>query len=333
MKKRLGFFFGWFLLAAPTAVQAQFGYLVNFDNTVTITNYTGSDGAVSIPATINNMTVTTIGNGENSVFSNTSATGVTLPANVTSIGGFAFAGPNHLTSVTLEDRLTNIGEFAFSQCGLTTIAIPGSVTSVGIAAFEDCGLTSVTIEEGVSYIEETEFYGCSNLTSVTIPNSVTDIGLEAFEDCGLTNVTIGQGVSNIENYAFEDCANLRSVFFAGNAPASGVGLGIFQTDSNNPTVYYLPGATGWSSLFGDRPSLQWNPTIQTGESSFGISNKLFGFNISGTTNIPIVVEACANLAVPVWTSLQALTLTNGLFYFSDSQSTIYPSRFYRIRSP
>ena len=59
----------------------------------------------------------------------------------------------------------------------------------------------------------------------------------------------------------------------------------------------------------------------------------FGFDITGTSNIPIVVEASANLAGPVWTPLQSLTLTNGLFHFSDPQWTNYPVRFYRISSP
>jgi len=55
--------------------------------------------------------------------------------------------------------------------------------------------------------------------------------------------------------------------------------------------------------------------------------------ITGTTNIPIVVEACTNLASPVWTPLTNVNLTNGLFYFSDTQWTNYPGRYYRISSP
>ena len=59
----------------------------------------------------------------------------------------------------------------------------------------------------------------------------------------------------------------------------------------------------------------------------------FGFTITGTTNIPILVEACANLASPSWTALQTCTLTNGSIYFSDPQRTNYTARLYRIRSP
>ena len=71
----------------------------------------------------------------------------------------------------------------------------------------------------------------------------------------------------------------------------------------------------------------------TRDGSFGVSNNQFGFNVTGTANIPIVVEACTNLASPVWTVLRSLKLTNGSFYFSDPQWTNYSGRFYRISSP
>jgi hypothetical protein len=95
----------------------------------------------------------------------------------------------------------------------------------------------------------------------------------------------------------------------------------------------LPEAAGWSSSFGWRPAVLWNPLIQGSDSSFGVQNDQFGFNIAGTANIPIKVEACTDLACPVWTSLATLTLTNGLFYFSDPQWTNFPGRYYRITSP
>ena|SRR6185436_18480069 len=52
-----------------------------------------------------------------------------------------------------------------------------------------------------------------------------------------------------------------------------------------------------------------------------------------TADIPIVVEACTNLASANWVPLQSLNLTNGAFYFNDPNWTNYPARNYRIRSP
>jgi hypothetical protein len=73
--------------------------------------------------------------------------------------------------------------------------------------------------------------------------------------------------------------------------------------------------------------------IQTGDGNFAVRNNQFGFNITGTTNIPIVVEACTNLANTNWTGLQSVTLTNGVFHFSEPLQTNSSGRFYRVSSP
>ena len=73
--------------------------------------------------------------------------------------------------------------------------------------------------------------------------------------------------------------------------------------------------------------------IQTGDADFDVRTNQFGFNIAGTVDIPIMLEACTDLANPTWIPLQSCTLTNGLLYFNDPQWTNYSARFYRIRSP
>jgi hypothetical protein len=98
-------------------------------------------------------------------------------------------------------------------------------------------------------------------------------------------------------------------------------------------IYYLPGAAGWSNAFADLPAVLWNPLIQAADGNFGVSNDQFGFDITGTAHLPIVVEACTNLASPVWIPLQAVTLTNGLFHFGDPQWTNYSSRYYGLGLP
>jgi len=95
----------------------------------------------------------------------------------------------------------------------------------------------------------------------------------------------------------------------------------------------LPGTFGWSSNLDGTPAILWNPLIQTADGSFGISNNQFGFNITGTNNFTVVVEACTNLANPVWTPLQTVTLTNGSYYFSEPLQTNSPGRFYGLGVP
>ena len=103
--------------------------------------------------------------------------------------------------------------------------------------------------------------------------------------------------------------------------------------TNQATVYFLPGTTGWNSAFGDRPTVLWNPLVQTSDASFGVQAGQFGFTVTGSSGLVIVVEACADLAHPVWTPVGTNTLTGGSSYFSDSEWTHYLTRVYRLRSP
>ena len=127
--------------------------------TITITGYTGSGGSVTIPAQINGIPVTSIGNN---AFSPSSygnlLTSVTIPNSVTSIGNDAFNG-NQLTSVTIPNSVTSIGSYAFYSNQLTGITIPSSVTSIGSSAFESNRLSSVTISNGVTSIGSRAFFG------------------------------------------------------------------------------------------------------------------------------------------------------------------------------
>ena len=228
--------------------------------------------------------------------------------------------------------VTSIGTNAFQ--GLespASVTIPASVTTIGDAAFESCtALTNATLANGVTSIGNYAF-AASGLSRITIPNGVTNIGYAAFSDCnGLTSVTIPGSVTSIGDDAFYFCASLTGVYFQGNTPAADASA--FAYDQNT-TAYYLPGSTGWSNTFAGLPAVLWNPLIQANSANFDMRSDQFWFNITGTANIPILVEACTNLACPVWTPRQSLMLTNGLCCFSEPIQTNNPGRYYRIRSP
>ena len=90
-----------------------------------------------------------------------SATSITIPAGVTTIGRQAFSGATFLTSITMQTGVTTIEQGAFN--GMTS-------------------LSDITIPEGVTTIGDQAFGGASALTSVTIPASVTSIGNFSFDN-------------------------------------------------------------------------------------------------------------------------------------------------------
>ncbi|MBD0401910.1 InlB B-repeat-containing protein [Flammeovirga sp. EKP202] len=88
-----------------------------------IKEYYGPVGAIEIPSTINNMTVTSIGVG---AFRNSGLTSVTLPSTLQEIKEEAFYG-NDLDAVELPNNLLLIGQNAFLENNFTSITLPSTI--------------------------------------------------------------------------------------------------------------------------------------------------------------------------------------------------------------
>ncbi len=297
-------------VAIPSIISNMPVIAIGVEAFYSLTNVTG----VTIPSGVTNI--------EEDAFYNCSGlTNITMANSITNIGENAFNLCSSLPTVAIPSSVISVGEDAFSQCSsLASVTIPNGVTSIGIGAFSDCsGLSTVTIPSSVTNIGLEAFLGCSSVTAFTVitgnmfysatngvlfnknqtiliafpcaiggsyavPAGVTNIETYAFfGSSGLANVTIPGSVTNIGDFAFYDCASLSGVFFQGDAPSAD--STVFSGDA--ATVYYLPGANGWDSPFADVPALEWNPLIQSSGVSFGVRNNQFGFNVTGTTNIPI----------------------------------------------
>jgi hypothetical protein len=232
-----------------------------------------------------------------------------------------------LFSCSLPDNLTNLGTFAFYASSLTNINIPNKLAAIADGTFENCSITNGLIPDSVISIGQFAFGNCTLVKDVRLGNNVANIGYYAFGGTGITNIRFPSSLTNIGGYAFE-CYTHAQAYFMGNAPNADS-----TVFNSGDIVFYMPGTTGWGTTFGGVPAVLWNPQAQTTDGSFGILSNQFGFNITGTSNIPIVVEASTDLASSPWTALQSCTLTNGSIYFSDPNWTNYPARLYRMRSP
>ena len=290
---------------SASVVQAQdYAYTDNGDGTCTITGYTGPGGTVTIPDTINGLSVTSI--GWSAFYYCTSLTSVTIPASVTSIGVYVFAGCSSLTTITVNpsnSAYSSVAGVLFDKSQTTLIECPGGKAG------------TYTIPNSVTSIGQGAFFECSSLTSVTIPNSVTSIGVQAFmmnstKYTSLTSVTIPNSVTSIGYEAFRDCTSLTSVYFQGNAPSAD--SSVFSGD-NNATVYYLPGATGWPTVpdtWAGRPTALWlfpdflymynNGTITiTGYTGSG-----------GDVTIPDTINGLPVTSIGDWAFRNCTSLTN-----------------------
>jgi hypothetical protein len=247
---------------------------------------------------------------------------VIIPRSVSSIGASAFGFCSSLSTISVDALnlfFSSIDGVLFDKSQTRLIQCPGGKTG------------TYTVPNGVTNVQDSAFASCVNLTRVILPESVVAIGAECFSSCTrLISITFGSRLASIGDYAFYYCPNLTSLYFKGNAPS--IGSNLFG-NTEKAIVYYLPGTTDWESSFGDRPAVLWNSQIQKNDQAFGVRTNCFGFTMTGTSNLVIVVEACTNLCDPAWCPLRTNTLTEGSLYFSDPGWTNYPGRFYRLRAP
>jgi alpha-tubulin suppressor-like RCC1 family protein len=203
-------------------------------SSMTITDYTGPGGAVSVPATILGQPVIEIGPG---VFSGRGdLTAVTLPAGLLRIAANAFRHCTGLTTVTLPASLTTLEGFAFLGCtGLseirvttgnatfssvdgvlfrgtellryppakagTTYAVPAGTTSLAANSFQAAPLSAVSFPVSLTHLEGYPFFQCAQLTALHLPATLTTILHNPAEGSGVLNITVA---AENPNYAARD---------------------------------------------------------------------------------------------------------------------------------
>ncbi|GEM_PF-2152940 len=196
---------------------------------------------ISIPAQINGLPVTELGEYALSSYENydlDSLTRIDLPDTLTKIGYKAFAGLEGVETFVIPDSVTEIGEAAFKDCyALKSIRLPAALKEIpedcfdncnaletvrfatnavlekiGESAFDDCtSLKEIKLPESLKCIEDYAFGWCSALSKVNIPVSVRYIGSCAFHNTNLETVTIPRP-THIAYDAFDEDDVLIKVF-------------------------------------------------------------------------------------------------------------------------
>ena len=266
---------------------------------------------------------------------------VAIPDSVTQIGWSVFQNCTSLRDVKLSEGLTSTGSDWFFNCtSLRGLTLPDSIASIGYNCFANCSsLTNITLPNGVTRIGDGAFYNCSSLDNITIPDTVTKIENSAFSGCSaLTGIVIPAGVTALGDYTFYGCSGLTALYFEGGMPT--IGQWTFYKnwwgELDPATIYYLSSAAGWGApTFGDLQTAVWSLTQPriVADAAFGVQAGHFGFRITGESNQVVVVDACTNLANPVWVPLGTNTLTGGASIFGDSDWSNHPVRFYRVHTP
>ncbi len=124
--------------------EGDYVYNVLYGEEAAIVAYTGSNAALTIPATLGGYPVTTI--APEAFQSRTDITSVVFPEGLTLIATNAFAYCENLSSVSFPSTLIEFYGSAFAGTALTEITLPQNMDNIGFYAFEGCKqLTKVTV--------------------------------------------------------------------------------------------------------------------------------------------------------------------------------------------
>lgn len=216
-----------------------FTYTVDSDGFAHITACTLTDTEITIPETIDGITVTEI---ESQVFIDGTAEKINIPATIEYISAEnPFAPCLKLTEITVDAKNENyctVDGVLFTKdmkklvCyppnkSGTSYTIPDGVEQLGIAAVADTSLTEIKIPDSVNkmerhvfsfneklrkidlsgtsveYIDIMSFANCTSLNEVIFPETLIEIGLAAFISCeSLSEITLPSQLNIIEQSAF-----------------------------------------------------------------------------------------------------------------------------------
>ena len=214
---------------AETFTSGYYTYRILEDGTAEITSCSAYAEQLDVPAELDGIAVTSIGEG---AFSFDSVlTSVTLPDSVISIAANPFAGCSSLSSIQVSadhPSLSVMDGVLFSRPDRRLISYPGGLEYTGYS-----------VPQGIECIGDNAFRKCESLTSITLPDSVTSIGSGAFGFCSsLTGITLPDSVTSIGANPFVGCKALKNIRVSPDHPSLSVIDGVLFSKSDERLIVY-----------------------------------------------------------------------------------------------
>jgi len=221
---------------AEETLQTEDGiyYEVTEQNTIRITGAKASLSEIQIPAQIDGIAVTQI--GDYAFLDHTRLQAIVLPDSVREIGNYAFLNCSRLESIQIPVTLQNVGWGILSDTPWLTaqegeyvvignqiliaykgtsenISVPKGVRTIAGFAFEkNMMIQSVQLPESLIALNAYAFAGCRNLQNIQLPFGLQFIGSNAFFECKqLQQIIIPDSVTEIGERVFYQCAALQTV--------------------------------------------------------------------------------------------------------------------------
>ncbi len=301
------------------------------DSSGTLLSYSGTALNITVPETVNGITITKVGNA---AFADSDLTEIVLPKSVTEIGASAFENCQKLRTVSAY-KTTKLGDKALYGCINIRNLYFGEISDIGKYTFYNAGRNQFELEERsfslslekIRTIPEGSFMGCS-ISSVTF-NTVDKIEKNAFSECNALVSVHAKKIGNLSDGVFRGCASLADVEITG---LSYVPAGTFSTCTNLISVT-LPDVTFVNSnAFENCISLR-NILLEKAETIY--SNAFSGCSSLRSVNLPemtgfenklmpsLTVIPSFPSSLEIFSAPKLEKTVSNMFYHSNNIKSIY----------
>lgn len=254
----------------------------------TVLAYSGTSNTIEIPAYVNNLPITAIGDG---AYASPAVVGYIPPVWTK----YMFPNNKLITSISFEEgsKLRHIGWVAFQGCtSLVNFETPISLSSIGENAFSNTGLWDKAPNNSIIYAGNWAVgYKGQEKENIEIKDGTVGIASCAFMNTSFKTITIPSSVKIVDNLAFYESQ-------------------LYSNAANNSLVYADKWVVAYKGNIG---------AVNIKEGTIGIANGALQYNNSLTSiNIPASVESIGSRAFILCKALESVTIAEGLKSLGES---------------